>query len=386
MLGNYSPREYQQSLPQNKFLNRRTQRPERDYYSRLGYNTVCASYTQSNEINNFSGSSLNAAKKKLENEKRQILFEYPPEITERVGKDVYELQQYKYEIRRIQENLLTKLRDLKRIPRRIKRATLSIHKLSKRTKGKVRDKGTAFHRAIDEIGGNAIFATFTLLEKCEDKKAMKMLNSFLTQCRKKNPDFEYLWVAERQENGNIHFHAIFNCYLNIEHYNALWVQCQYNAGLRSGNISKHEIKKRVKEKTIQEVLNPLDVKKAHTITGISNYITKYVTKNKSEGFDCSAWHCSRGVSKLFTKICVGYRVMQNARSYKNSRLVKKTGELKQAHSIKGKFYDLYYIENRYLFLRDMSELERVNGWILKGMKKEEIPKSEKQYFFKFYNN
>ena len=50
-----------------------------------------------------------------------------------------------------------------------------------------------------------------------------------------------------------------------------------------------------------------DVKKIKTnnFEKISNYLTKYVSKNKDE-FECQVWNCSKGISRLYTDFYSDY--------------------------------------------------------------------------------
>jgi hypothetical protein len=58
--------------------------------------------------------------------------------------------------------------------------------------------------------GWAIFITLTFRERnINHGKAKKALNSWLTMQRKKTP-FLYVWTAERQSDGTIHFHIVAN--------------------------------------------------------------------------------------------------------------------------------------------------------------------------------
>ena len=135
-----------------------------------------------------------------------------------------------------------------------------------------------------------------------------------------------------------------------------------------------------------EVLNSFDVKKIKHIYGLSYYLTKYITKNKNEGFGCSAWHCSRAVSKIFIKTLVNRSTFAAAASLVNSSLDKKTGEIRKALPKQGKYHCLFYIENKPFFLPEMSELEEINRWIVDGMLPDRLPDVDDQKILKLYSN
>jgi hypothetical protein len=377
-------------MPQNLLLNKKTQPNARSYVSRLGYNMACTSYTQGIEIGRLSGSSLNRLQQKKRKDELKKLLSQPSQITEKVGTTVYDYAEYKSEIDHLRTIIARPAGNKKRISKSLRQC--GVHYLSKRSKGKIRDKCTAFYRAC---GKQRTFCTLTFINKVTDKKAIEVLNKFFTQLREDfHKKFKYIWVAERQTENkahpdNIHFHCILNLRLPVRRYNALWVLQQYNSGIEFDGITKSQIMQRIESETVHEVLNPFDVKNIKSVYGLSYYLTKYITKNQSEGFKCAAWHCSRAVSRLFTKTVISRSCMSTVDSFVNSRLDKKTGELKKAKQVKGAFYQLFYIENRPYFLREMAEIEAVNMWILNGSPRDKLPEVPQIGDFeicKFYNN
>ena len=271
-----------------------------------------------------------------------------------------------------------------------------IHMLSPRSRGKIKDKATAFFRAS---AGDRIFCTLTFIAAVDDQTGVAILNKFLTALRKKFPTLQYLWVAERQTENidfpyNIHFHVIVNKRLPVGQWNAMWVLQQYNCGLVARNkygdqISKEDILelycRDVKENfrggrgksgkaisRIQELLNPLDVKKVKSIGGLSMYLTKYITKQKKgEPFSCAVWHCSRKVSRLFTRTAVGPSAFAYMMSLENCRVDKSTGEVWMPERVKSRkpgdnFFVMVYANNKAAPLRFLRELEQINKWQLAG--------------------
>lgn len=360
----------------------------RSYVSRLGYNTGCSSYTQGVEICRLSGSSINRAEALKRKNELQNLLEKKTQIVKTVGANVYEFREYEQEISDIRADLLHKQRTKNRVPRASNRGPMSLHVLSQRSKGKIRDKFTAFYRAC---GDKKTFATLTFINAVSDTIAIKILNKFFTALRDDFENVKYAWVAERQtENkkypNNIHFHIIINKFLPVAHYNYLWIVQQYNAGLRFEDYTLTDIRRAHADDTLKNILNPFDVKKIRTIYGLSWYLTKYITKNQSTGFQCAAWHCSRSVSRLFTKTVVGRSCMAALNSFRNTRIKPKTGEVIRGGKKIHAFYQLYYIENKIFFLPEMAELEMVNSWILDGWPVGEIPKENDYSILEFYCN
>lgn len=362
-------------------LSQKTQPNPRQYVPRLGYNTVSCVYTQGCEIGRFSGSTFNRLQTKKRKDERQKYFEEVEKKAKSLCPGTYEYDFYQETLRnllsvkaaeQIHRSKVFKLERKRRDP---------VHVLSQRSKGKIRDKATAFFRCLK---GSGTFATLTFVGSIKDRRATSILNKFLTVLRKEFPKLEYLRIAERQENGNIHFHIILNVSINIRRFNALWVIQQYNSRLYKKGISKKDVLKLYDENKIHKVFNPLDVEKIKTIYGLSYYLTKYITKNNS-GFDCAAWHCSRGVSKLFIRTVVNRSCLKEADSEINCRIDKRGNKISCRYK-HGAFYSLYYIENKLHFLSEMSEIEQINSWILEGMIPDKIPELDDIDIGKFYLN
>jgi hypothetical protein len=263
---------------------------------------------------------------------------------------------------------------------------LPIHMLSARSRGKIKDKATAFFRAA---AGDRVFVTLTFIAAVDDKTGTVILNKFLTALRKEFPKLQYLWVAERQENGNIHFHMIVNKRLPVGRWNAMWVLQQYNEGLIGHNeygedVTKAEIDQLydldVREKfagargrngkkisRIQKLLNPFDVRKVRSIGGLSHYLTKYITKQKkNDPFGCAVWHCSRRVSRMFTRTTVGPSAFAYMKSPANFKVDKTTGECWAPLEKREPFYVIIYANDKSAPLKYLKEMEQINKWILEG--------------------
>jgi len=371
--------------PGNRTLNRRTGPNARGIITRLGYGTICQCYSQSAEIGLFSGSTLNRKYSKQKRDEKRQAFERLEKAKEIFGCADSE---YKKHIRSLQ--LICAIKTFKSkykselSPVEIK-CSKPLHFLSTRSKGKVRDKCTAFHRCL---GTRKTFATLTFLNDVSDKDAVKILNKFFTQLREDFPKLKYIWIAERQTKttNRIHFHVILNVWLDVKRYNDLWVMQQYTSGISCSTISVGTVKELILQGSLQKHLNPFDVKKIKNINGLSYYLTKYVTKNQSGDFECLAWHCSRSVSRLFTKVVVSRSTFAAAASFVNSRLDRKTGELTQIKAPPSPFYQLYYIENKPYFLPEMAELELVNREIINGINPAGIFTEEEEEFIKHYLN
>lgn len=124
-----------------------------------------------------------------------------------------------------------------------------------------------------------------------DDDAYKVFNVWLTRCRKIGGLNTYLWVAERQKNGTIHFHLLTNDHMQIRDVNGFMAIALATAK-RKGVEALQSIN--------PEKYNGVDVKMVKgTRKSLVTYLVKYISKNDIE-FYRLPWHCSRDVSRLFT--------------------------------------------------------------------------------------
>ena len=137
-----------------------------------------------------------------------------------------------------------------------------------------------------------------------DAVAYRLYNVWLTTLRQKKWLKDYLWIAERQQNGTIHFHIAIPHRLSIvAANNAMRVVLSTAAKRKEINFSVYQCKRYngidiAKNRNTRRVTN-FAIKKGSR--SLANYLTKYCTKNDT-CFPHLAWHNSRGFSSLFTGI------------------------------------------------------------------------------------
>lgn len=239
--------------------------------------------------------------------------------------------------------------------------------MSQRTRRKIKDKALNFIYAQGRT--DFYFMTLTFVNRCEDYRATKILNRFLTSLRDYNGTFAYIWVAERQNKnkahpGNIHFHVIMDLRINVEKVNALWVLTQYNAGIMHPEISYEQIAVAYKANTVKKLLNPLDVKHAKNIDKIAAYLTTYVTKNKDE-FTCAKWGCSRHISRLATHMQVDEAIAEETENVKiNYAVNHRTKKLYVVQPFDTEHARIRTIYNKEYFKNKLSPLTALNAFLL----------------------
>lgn len=175
------------------------------------------------------------------------------------------------------------------------------------------DKREVTHRIkqfVNQMKGEKMlyFWTITFPDKTSDDTAFILLNKWLTRLRQESMIKEYLWITERQQNGTIHFHMVINHKMNVYTANK-YMRASIMHCINEGeiNYSREAAKKYngvdiAKDRKTKRVVNFAIKKKQKAL---SNYLTKYVTKNNSE-FTHLAWHSSRGYSNLITQIRLTY--------------------------------------------------------------------------------
>jgi hypothetical protein len=357
----------------------KTSKPAKGYTCSMGYSQCVSRYSHEIKYSRFSGSSLNRSPQLKLYEGEKDVPRDPNDPFRMALKAAEAHRRRRVELPKEVSDYLV-LRDQEsegkfRLWFSVTQGkpeggiSLPIHFLSPRSRGKIKDKATAFFRASP---GNRVFCTLTFIAPVDDQTGVSILNKFLTSARKSFPKLQYFWVAERQDNGNIHFHIILNKRLPVRRWNALWVLVQYNSGLIGSDkfgdrISKQEILMRYENDTIHKVFNPLDIKKVKSISGLSGYLTKYITKQKKTPFSCLPWHCSRQVSRMFIRTTVGPSAFAYMNSWNNYRVDKETGEcfppkVSKPHP----FYIVVYAANKSAPLKYLREMEQVNKWILEG--------------------
>lgn len=121
------------------------------------------------------------------------------------------------------------------------------------------------------------FITLTLASEqqhTDNEIKRDCLQPFLAELKRKKYLALYLWVAETQKNGNIHFHIVTNAYIKKEVVRNLWNYHQ-NA---LGYIDRCKY------------TNPPSTKieGCKSVTNVSRYICKYLCKNDNQVTDNTA--------------------------------------------------------------------------------------------------
>ena len=247
---------------------------------------------------------------------------------------------------------------------KIKKALDWILYLSKKKKF-IDDKG----RKI-EFKLNFITLTLPSKQNHDDRVIVNTcLNNFLNILRNKYDVTNYMWRAEKQGNGNLHFHLITDKFIhwkNIrDHWNSSIEQLYYVSGYANTMKKYHakgfyyrpdlELKGWTYKKQFESYKkgvsenwqnpNSTDVHSIKSVGNLKIYLLKYFTKQyQNENITCSLWRCSRSLSNLD-----GYKVEMD------NRLVDLW--YNAIDKLRPKFVTLQYVSIALIRVRDLLKIK-----------------------------
>lgn len=133
---------------------------------------------------------------------------------------------------------------------------------------------------------NFITLTLPALQGEITDKAIKVcLDNWIKRAKRKHNLKSYVWRAERQKNGNIHFHMITDTYIRYDHIRNDW----------NSVLGKTGLVKKYQDKNGQKQPNSTDVHAIHKVRNLSQYFIKYMSKDHKEGeepISGKIWDCS----------------------------------------------------------------------------------------------
>ena len=199
--------------------------------------------------------------------------------------------------------------------KKVKEAIDWLVMLSKQKKFKSKKTGRVYSFNIN-------FVTLTLASKQKHSDRViksKLLNQFLIELKRDFKVFNYLWRAEAQKNGNVHFHIVTDKFIPHDWLRDTWNRIQNKLGYVDAYQSKmqayhnhgfkvnealltrwnYKAQLRAYKKGVSNLwLNPnsTDVHSIRNLNNISAYLSKYCTKNGKTKF------IPNGVSRSYSSI------------------------------------------------------------------------------------
>ena len=168
-----------------------------------------------------------------------------------------------------------------------------------------------------------------------------MLGRFITECKRKFGMKNYFWRAESQENGNIHFHILVDCYMHWKKVREIWNSIQADKGY----IDRFE--------AVYSHRNPnsIDVHGLENLKNTVAYVVKYCCK--TDGYrpvKGRIWGCSDSVKNLKPFEC---EIDSDVSNYLRSLREEKEKRVK-----KGDGYTVIFCDNIELMKKNAPELYR----------------------------
>lgn len=118
------------------------------------------------------------------------------------------------------------------------------------------------------------FITLTLptpQQHTDEEIKQVCLKSFIDRFSKSHGLSHYIWRAEAQANGNIHFHITTNVFIHYKEVNRVWNECVEKLGY----ISEFEKKWKHREP------NSTDIHAVKHTDKLAGYLSKYMAKNRA---------------------------------------------------------------------------------------------------------
>lgn len=142
------------------------------------------------------------------------------------------------------------------------------------------------------------FITLTIPDLCSDLTAKEsyrlLLKPFIQTMQRVHGMRDYIWKAELQKRGTIHYHITTNTFINFMHIKKRWNKLLDKAGLMEDYKAKHN----------HSNPNSTDVHKVYNDDNIESYLEKYISKDDKSisSVNGKVWDCSISLksNKLFT--------------------------------------------------------------------------------------
>lgn len=137
------------------------------------------------------------------------------------------------------------------------------------------------------------FITLTVSDpekKLSGKEAyQKLMSHFLQWLRRTKKVNTYIWKAELQKNGQIHYHITTPAFINYQEIRDKWNNLQRKAGL----LDKYALKKGHYD------ANSTDIHSVRNIKDLAAYLIKYIAKQtqNEKSLGGKVWDCSENLSK-----------------------------------------------------------------------------------------
>jgi len=192
-----------------------------------------------------------------------------------------------------------------------------------------------YGKSLNDVRKHIKFITLTISEKqkhSDEHIKNKMLVRMIEVLKRKYNLTNYLWIAETQKNGNIHFHIITNTNIYHKDLRNEWNKIQE----RNGYLDKYYLKHNHKD------ANSTDI---HTLIKVRN-LTAYLTKEATKGqqvrpIEGKIWGCSKELLNI--------KSYNSLATHKLSDTIEKLKSYDQVQEFKDDFFAVYFYESVRIF-------------------------------------
>lgn len=152
-----------------------------------------------------------------------------------------------------------------------------------------------------DVGGERKFVLITLTlpakQKHDDKYLKKhALKPFIQELIRNHNLVNWMWKAEAQKNGNIHFHIVIDQYIELQKLLSTWKYYMQKLGYLYDFLSNHPFSN----------FNAVDVKGQSEMRNPVAYLTKYMEKEQDRRIiEGAVWRMSNSLVRAqeFTYYC-----------------------------------------------------------------------------------
>jgi hypothetical protein len=207
-------------------------------------------------------------------------------------------------------------------------------------------------RSLEAKKHYPVFVTLTLSdEQRQDDNFVKrkLLGRFITTLRRNYDVTHYFWRAEKQKNGRIHFHCIFDKFIHMKALQNEWNLIQTDFGYTDKYFA------------LKGHRNPpsTHVEKIDSCQNAIDYVVKYVSKNPEvlENSNLKVlgriWGCSDGLRELKP-----YQIMENSNLLE---LLNEMHKNNMAERFSDDFFTIYKLDVNEVLSTYFPEIKEAQG-------------------------
>jgi hypothetical protein len=189
------------------------------------------------------------------------------------------------------------------------------------------------------------------------KEAFKqLLSHFLQWLRRTEKVTTYIWKAEHQRNGQIHYHITTPSFLHYQRIRDKWNNLQRKAGLLD---KYHEVKGHYDA-------NSTDIHSVRNVRDLASYLIKYIAKSyqNESSINGKVWDCSSNLSgkKYFEVELSDYHVVKLENDVATGKANKYSGDRFTIVKWKENITDKLLTETEYkLFIEYLTVIRGEDG-------------------------